>query len=104
MDNFKNVERISERFKKRISVQKSVFIGLAVYDANIDLISEYQRFHLTMNKFAKQRQKQTNVRKKITWAIYEKKSFDKLIENVTRFMHDLVDLFPAAQKNQKNVL
>lgn len=101
LDSFKDAERISERFKKHTSTQGSASTALAVYDANTDLVSNYQRLHLTMSGLAKQRQKQTSVRKKFTWAIYEKKSFDRLIDDVTGLVHDLVDLFPTAQEDQK---
>ncbi|CAL8584989.1 hypothetical protein XPA_010571 [Xanthoria parietina] len=103
LDSFKDAERISERFKKHTSVQGSASTELAVYDANADLVSSYQRLHLIMSGLAKQRQKQTSVRKKIAWAIYEKKSFDRLIDDVTGLVHDLVDLFPAAQEDQKTL-
>ncbi len=101
LDSFTDAERISERFKKHTSTQGSVSTALAVYDANTDLASNYQRLHLTMSGLAKQRQKQTSVHKKLTWAIYEKKRFDRLIDDVTGFVHELVDLFPAAQEGQK---
>ncbi|KAL8921609.1 MAG: hypothetical protein Q9172_003934 [Xanthocarpia lactea] len=101
LDSFTDAERISERFKKHTSTQGSASTALAVYDANTDLDSNYQRLHLTMSGLAKQRQKQTSVRKRVTWAIYEKKRFDRLIDDVTGFVHDLVDLFPTAQEGQK---
>lgn len=57
LDSFKDAERISERFKKHTSVQGSVSTKLAVYNANADLVSSYQRLYLTISGLVKQRQK-----------------------------------------------
>ena len=57
LDSFKDAERISERFKKYTSVQRSASTKLAVYNANADLVSSYQRLYLTINGLVKQRQK-----------------------------------------------
>ena len=101
VDNFEEAERTSERFKKYTSKQESAFTALGVYDANTELGPDYRRLYLTLRERAKQLQKQTSVLKKFRWAIYEKKSFDRLIEDVTGLVHQLVDLFPAAKEDQK---
>lgn len=101
LDSFKDAERLSERFKKHNSMQNAAINGLHIYDANCDLSADYQRLHLSMQELAKQRQKQTSLRKRAVWAIYEKKIFDRMINDVTGFVHELVDLFPAAQEDQR---
>lgn len=62
---------------------------------------DYQRLHLTMRELARKRQKGTSIRKKATWALYEKKRFDGMIEDETGFISRLVDLFPTAQDDQR---
>ena len=102
MDSFKDAERVSERFKKHSMMQKPRTNDLVIYDAaNSDLDPSYQRLHQTMCELANQRQKGTSMRKKAVWALYEKKRFDTMIEDVTKFVGELVELFPAAQEDQE---
>lgn len=74
---------------------------LLVCNATSDMDSGYQRVHLTMRELAHKRQKGTSIRKKAAWALYKKKRFEGIIEDVTSFISRLVDLFPAAQDNQR---
>ena len=102
MESFKDAERVSERFKKHSMMQKSGTNDFVIYDAaNSDLDPSYQRLHQTMCELANQRQKGASMRKKVVWALYEKKRFDTMIEDVTDFVTKLVELFPAAQEDQK---
>ena len=101
MESFKDAERVSERFMKHSMMQKSRTDDLLVYDADSNLDPSYQRLHLTMRELAGQRQKGTSMRKKAVWALYEKKRFDTMIEDVTGFVSELVDLFPTAQEDQR---
>ena len=54
-----------------------------------------------MRELALKRQKGTSIRKKAAWALYEKKRFEGMIEDVTGFTNQLVDVFPAAQDDQR---
>ncbi len=101
LEGFMDAERISERFKKHTSMQNASSEELLVYDTNTDLNLDYQRLHVTMRELATKRQKGTSLRKKAAWALYEKKRFDGMIEDVTGFISELVDLFPATQEYQK---
>ena len=101
MESFKDAEGISERFKKHSIIQKTRTDDLLVYDANSDLDPSYQRLHLTMRELANQRQRGTSIRKKTSWALYEKKRFDTMIEDITRFVGELVELFPAIREDQR---
>ena len=75
---------------------------LVVYDADTaDINPEYRRMHLTMLELAQRRQKAISMRKKAMWALYDKKKFDRMIEEVTGFINQLVNLFPAAQDDQR---
>lgn len=101
LDSFKDAKRLLERFKKHTSMQNSVSNELLVYDVVFDLASNYQCLHLIMRELAEQWQKQTSFRKKVPWAIYDKKSFDRMIDDVTGFVHELVDLFSITQEDQR---
>lgn len=100
-DSFKDAKRISERFEKHSILQKTRTDDLLVYDTVPNLNPSYQRLHLTMGELANQRQKKTSIRKKAIWAIYEKKRFDSMIEDVTGFIRELVELVPATQEDQR---
>ncbi|KAI4117564.1 MAG: hypothetical protein LQ338_007525 [Usnochroma carphineum] len=101
MESFEDAEKISERFKKHTSMNTINSDELLVFNADNDLSSNFQRLHLTMRELANQRQKGTSIRKKAKWALYEKKRFDRMIEDVTGFTSQLVDLFPAVQEDQR---
>ena len=101
LDSFEDAERISERFKKRITIQNPDSNDLLVCNAASDVDSDYQHLHLTMRELAIKRQKGTSIRKKAAWALYEKKRFEGMIEDVTGFTNQLVDLFPAVQDDQR---
>jgi hypothetical protein len=100
MDSFADAERLSERYKKHAILQKAKVGDLGVYDAKADLEPKYQRLHQTMRELAIRRQSATGLVKKTAWALYEKKKFDTMLEEVTAFVNELVDLFPAAKDDQ----
>ena len=101
MDSFGKAERVSERFRKHSMMQKKGTEDLVVYDAGSSLDPSYQRLHLTLSELANQRQNRTSLLKKTTWALYEKKRFDSMIADVTVFIRELVELFPATQEHQR---
>lgn len=101
LESFEDAERISERFKKHISMQNANSSELLIYNTTSDMGSDYQRLHLTMRELADKRQKGTSIRKKAAWALFEKKRFEGMIEDVTGFISHLVDLFPATQDDQR---
>jgi Prion-inhibition and propagation len=100
MDSFADAERLSERYKKHALLQEAKGDDLIVYDARTDLDPKYQRLHQTMRELAIRRQRGTGVLKKATWALYEKRKFDTMLQEVTDFISELVDLFPAAKDDQ----
>jgi Prion-inhibition and propagation len=101
IDTFEDAEKLSGRFKKHAIMQKTKTEDLIVYDAKSDLDTKYQWLHLTMRELVTKRQHETSLLKKTTWALYEKKRFDTMIDDVTGFVNELVELFPAAQDNQR---
>jgi hypothetical protein len=100
MDSFADAERLSERYKKHAILQKAKADDLIVCDAKTDLEPKYQRLHQTMRELAIRRQNGAGMLKKTAWALYEKKKFDTMLEDVTTFVNELVDLFPAAKDDQ----
>ncbi|KAL9615269.1 MAG: hypothetical protein Q9167_000240 [Letrouitia subvulpina] len=101
LESFKDAERISERFKKHTSIQDANSNELLVYNLASDMGSDYQRLHLTVRELAYKRQKGTSIGKKAAWVLYEKRRFEGMIEEVNGFTSQLVDLFPAAQDDQR---
>jgi hypothetical protein len=100
MNSFEDAEKLSGRYRKHATLQKTKTDDLVVCDARTDLEPRYQRLHQTMRQLAIRRQRGTNILKKTTWALYEKKKFDTMIEDITGFVTQLVDLFPAAKEDQ----
>ena len=102
-DTFEDAERISARYMGYVSVNSTDSpTDRVVYDADTaDINPEYRRVHLTMRELAQRRQKAISVRKKAMWALYDKRRFDRMIEDVTGFISQLVNLFPAAQDDQR---
>ena len=98
---FEDAERISERFKKHASIQNASHDEFLISNVTSDIDSAYQRLHLTMRELALKRQKETSLKKKATWALYQKKRFEGMIADVTGLINELVDSFPAAQDDQR---
>jgi hypothetical protein len=48
-----------------------------------------RRLHGHLKTVVRQRQKQTSLAKKVTWALYEGKNFNKLIDEIKGFVDDL---------------
>lgn len=103
LDTFEDAKRISERYKKHAGKQNTKDDSLIVYNAQSDLDPKCQRLHLRMRDLAARRQRETNILKKTVWALYEKKKFDNMIQDVTGFVNELVALFPAAQGSQQSL-
>ncbi|OJJ42792.1 hypothetical protein ASPZODRAFT_1258731 [Penicilliopsis zonata CBS 506.65] len=52
--------------------------------------------HGKLRKMAHRRQKGTGFLRRVKWALHDKKTLDDLIEKVTKYTDQLVELFPAA--------
>lgn len=98
---FKDAERLSEKFKNDTIGQTDQSDDLLTHDPQSDLDPQPQRLRLPMRKHSTKRQSGTNIVKKTTWALYEKKRLDTLISDVSGFVNQLVELFPSIQDNQK---
>ncbi|KAJ4152429.1 hypothetical protein NW754_004224 [Fusarium falciforme] len=49
-------------------------------------------------------QKKVNLAKKASWALYDAKNFEKLIEQISGFLDDLESLFPAEELNRRRLV
>ncbi|KAI4265738.1 MAG: hypothetical protein L6R38_009210 [Xanthoria sp. 2 TBL-2021] len=105
LDTFEDAKRIAARYTGYVSASTTgSSTDLVVYDADTaDINSDFQRVHHRMRELAQQRQKTIGIRKKAKWALYEKKRFDRMIEDVMVFINQLVNLFPAAEDNQRGL-
>jgi hypothetical protein len=93
---FADAERVSQRFKTKSNNSTK----LQAYDADKDLEPSLRTIHNKMRDLALMRQRRSSVRHKTAWALYEKKYFDRLINDVAQLVEGLIQLFPATQQRQ----
>ena len=101
LETFKDIERISERFKKHTTIQNPRSGDLIVYNATSNMDSDYRRLHLTIRELTLKRQKETSIFKKAAWVLYEKKRFEGIITDVNNLATQLIDLFTAVQDDRR---
>ncbi|KAF2727509.1 hypothetical protein EJ04DRAFT_517213 [Polyplosphaeria fusca] len=99
-DLFADAEGLAEKYKRRTRPDDS---SLALCNPQADLDPLYANLHDKMRQLSIDRQNRTAVRQKVKWALYEEKSFRRLIEDVIGRVNDLVELFPASQAMQKQL-
>jgi hypothetical protein len=97
---FDDAERVSQRFKSKSSNSTE----LQVYNANTELEPNLQGMHNKMRELALRRQRRSGFRQKTAWALYEKKLFDRLISDVVELVEQLIQLFPATQQRQRELV
>lgn len=100
LDTFEDAKRISERYEKSTKDQNTHMDALTRLNEEADLTHEDERLHSQLRRIAKRRQKCIGVLGKARWALYEKKKFDRLIEDITEFVDKLVMLFPGSPQAQ----
>ena len=99
VDAFDEVRAMSTMFQAKVNASGSS--ELVLYDSNTDLEPKFRSLHLKTRNAAVRRQKGTNFLQKAAWALYEKKKFDRLIEDVTGFVGTLEQEFPGARERQE---
>ncbi|KAI4858680.1 hypothetical protein F4820DRAFT_441963 [Hypoxylon rubiginosum] len=92
---FEETERTSKKFKT--SEGRTDTHSVADLDADIESI------HLKMKNLALKRQKRSSFTPKASWALFEEKYFNRLIEDVDPLVRDLVEMFPAAKEEQQKL-
>ena len=68
-------------------------------DADADL----EAIHQKMRSLALKRQKQSTFTQKAKWVLFEEKQFKRLIEDLDPLVKDLVELFPAAKAQERQL-
>ena len=92
---FAEAERVSKKFKTEH--------GGLIMNPDTDLEVSIQSMHHKMASLALQRQRRSNFTQKLSWALYEENHFRKLLEDVSGLVGSLVELFPPAQKIQREL-
>ena len=98
MQLFVSAEKKSLRFSSKAKAD-----DLLLYNNNADLDPSIESLHLKAKGLAESRQKRTSLAKKTAWALYEKKAFERLIEDIKGLVDDLIELFPAARESQQKM-
>ena len=97
---FADSEGVSNKHKSRAPSQDD---NLAVYNPQTDLEPAMAKLHDQMRQLAVERQIRSGVRQKAKWAFYQEKHFRRLIEDIAELVDGLVELFPAAQQQQREL-
>ncbi|KAF5625055.1 hypothetical protein F52700_9430 [Fusarium sp. NRRL 52700] len=65
-----------------------------------DMNPTFRRLHNRSRDITRQRQKATGMAKKVAWALYDGKSFERIIDQISSWVDELEKLFPieAAQR------
>ncbi|KAL2809094.1 prion-inhibition and propagation-domain-containing protein [Aspergillus granulosus] len=95
LDQFDEAKNLSLKYHKPASIGPST--DLAVYDPDRDLAPNPRRLHGKLRDMALRRQKELGLSRRVTWALYDQKSYNQLIENVTDLVNSLVTLFPSEE-------
>ncbi|KAF3481171.1 kinesin light chain [Arthroderma uncinatum] len=106
LELFADAEGISDKFKCQARTDVAdvtTDLSLAVCDPRTDLDPALRELHEKMRELAITRQKQTGLRQKAKWALYEKKNFTGLLEDITELVDALVNLFSASQSRQREL-
>ena len=100
LELFADAEGVSTKFKSRASANDS---SLMVLDVQEDMDAVHRSLHEKMRDLSIKRQNRTALRQKVKWALYEEKHFRRLIEDVIDLVNGLVETFPAAQQEQREL-
>lgn len=94
-DQFDEARSLSLRYQSRLAGSSTT--DLTVCDPESDLGPNRWRLHSKLREIAQRRQKGLPLPRKVTWALYDQKKYNQLIENVTDRVNSLVTLFPSEE-------
>ncbi|KAH0421248.1 hypothetical protein CcaCcLH18_13551 [Colletotrichum camelliae] len=94
-DLFRLLRKSSERYELSTNQE-----NLQRFESK-DLRPVARRLHDRLGAIASQRQKNTSLAKKTSWALYDSKNFRKLLDEVTEFVEALEKLVPVEQVGQR---
>ncbi|KAK2836980.1 hypothetical protein FQN49_006529 [Arthroderma sp. PD_2] len=104
---FAEAEGISDKLKSRARTHAtdgtSTGLSLALCDPGTDLDSTSNELPELMRRLAIGREKQTGLRQKAKWALYEQKNFNRLLEDIAELVDALVSLFPASHLREREL-
>jgi len=89
-DVFLEMEEKSKKFASRARPN-----DLDISAIKVDSNASKEALRVTLRKIANKRQKRSSLGQKTRWALYERKHFQRLLEDVSGFINDLEKLFPA---------
>ena len=86
---FQSVQKASKRYELGAKQEDLVLFQ------DEDMSPVCQRLHSRRARGVRQRQKQTSLARKVTWALYDGKHFDTLVDQITGFIDDLEKICPV---------
>ncbi|KAI4603743.1 hypothetical protein KJ359_003561 [Pestalotiopsis sp. 9143b] len=86
---FQSVQKMSKRYE--LAAEPNDLILLRSEDLNTNV----QNLHRHLGSTVRRRQEQIGLFKKATWALYDVKQYDKLVDQITGFIDDLETIWPA---------
>ncbi|KAL7904814.1 prion-inhibition and propagation domain-containing protein [Trichoderma velutinum] len=96
-DCFEAARKKSRRYAQRADKKE-----LMVHDNN-DMNFLFQRLHKRSKDIARRRQKGISIVKKAAWALYDKKSLENLVNQISSWVDELEKLFPIEATYQKSI-
>ncbi|KAL6815371.1 prion-inhibition and propagation domain-containing protein [Trichoderma sp. SZMC 28013] len=96
-DCFEAAQKKSRRYAERTDKKE-----LAVHN-NSDMNHIFQRLHSRSKDIARRRQKGTSFVKKAAWALYDKKSLENIINQISTWVDELEKLYPIEVTCQKSI-
>ncbi|KAF5637724.1 prion-inhibition and propagation domain protein [Fusarium sp. NRRL 52700] len=95
---FQTIYKSSKRYEIKASKEDVECLS----DENLEPV--LQRLLARWVNGSRPRQKEPSFAKKTAWALYDAKNFEKLIEQVSGFVDDLENLFPAEEANRRQLV
>ncbi|KAK4064863.1 uncharacterized protein Triagg1_8862 [Trichoderma aggressivum f. europaeum] len=96
-DCFESAQKKSRRYAKRADKEE-----LMVHNTN-DMNLLFQRLHKRSKDTARRRQKGISIVKKAAWALYDKKSLENIVDQISSWVDELEKLFPFEASYQKSI-
>ena len=97
---FEDLQEIERKSSRYLATLPSDSRSLAVVDI-VDLETEVAPVREGMRKIWRERVDAPNLPKRMKWAIYEKRYFDRLLEDISWNLEELEKLFPDAHESQR---
>ncbi|KAL6789028.1 prion-inhibition and propagation domain-containing protein [Trichoderma sp. SZMC 28012] len=96
-DCFEAARKKSKRYADRAE-KKEIMVH-----HNKDMNLMFQKLHKRSRDIARRRQKGISIVKKATWALYDKKSLENIVSQISSWVEELEKLFPIETTLQKSV-